>query len=158
MDLLSPSSATSIGEREVSAPLLRNGRIIFETLIPIPPINTEICGAGSDGTSWLMELDAITGKRQPATSAGAPWDITGDGIINANDLITVTLTGQRISVAPSGKQSSVGGVKTPGIVSNGKLEYKYTSGSKEGELELTIEGGSSTASTGTRHSWQQIIQ
>lgn len=158
LDLLNPSATTSVGERVVSAPLLRNGRIIFETLIPIPPSGTDICGAGSDGTSWLMELDAITGKRLPATAAGAPWDITGNGIIDANDLIPVRIDGHSDKVAPSGKQSTVGGVDTPGVVSNGKLEYKHTSGSKEGELEMTIEQGTGTTSTGSRQSWQQILQ
>ena len=158
MNLLDPSATTSIGERVVSAPLLRNGRIIFETLIPIPPSGTNVCGAGSDGTSWLMELDAVTGNRLPATAGGPPWDITGDGIIDANDVITVTINGQSVTVAPSGKQSTVGGVDTPGIVSNGKLEYKYTSGSKEADLETTIEQGGGTTSTGGRQSWRQILQ
>jgi type IV pilus assembly protein PilY1 len=103
-----------------------------------------------------MELDGVTGKRLPPSGGGAPWDITGDGIINASDLIIVSVG----TVAPSGKQSTVGGVDTPGIVSNGKLEYKYTSGTKEGALEMTIEqgAGTSAALTGTRQSWRQIMQ
>ena len=69
MDLLEPSATTSIGERVVSAPLLRNGRIIFVTLIPIPPAQcTDICGHGSGVTSWLMELDGVTGKRLATTA------------------------------------------------------------------------------------------
>lgn len=159
MNLLPPLATTSVGERVISAPLLRNGKIIFETLIPLPPsTSTDICGAASDGTSWLMELDAVTGKRLPATAAGAPWDINGDGIINTSDLISVTVNGETITVAPSGKQSTVGGVDTPGVVSAGKLEYKYTSGSKEGELEMTIEQGADSSSTGSRQSWRQIFQ
>lgn len=158
MNLLDPLATVSTGERVVSSPLLRNGRIIFETLIPIPPIGTAICGAGSDGTSWLMELDAITGKRLPATGEGAPWDINNSGSIDADDLITITVNGQSVTVAPSGKQSNVGGVDTPGVVSAGKLEYKYTSGSKEGELEVTVERGSGATSSGSRQSWRQILQ
>ena len=157
MNLLQPSATTSIGERVVSAPLLRNGRIIFETLIPIPPAGTEVCGVAASGTSWLMELDATTGQRLPATGSGAPWDITGDGVINTSDLITVTINGQSVAIAPSGKKSTVGGVDTPGIVSNGNLEYKYTSGSTEGSLEMTTEQGSaSSTSTGGRQSWRQL--
>lgn len=157
MNFLQPSATTSIGERAVSAPLLRNGRIIFETLIPIPPVGTDVCGAAAGGTSWLMELDATTGQRLPATASGAPWDITGDGIINTSDLITVTINGQSVAIAPSGKESTVGGVDTPGIVSNGNLEYKYTSGSTEADLEMTTEQGSASSTlTGGRQSWRQI--
>ncbi len=160
MDLLEPSATISNGERVVSAPLLRNGRIIFVTLIPIPPLSTvDICGTGSGVTSWLMELDGVTGKRLPATACGAPWDINGDGVINASDLITVTIDGQSVKIAPSGKQSTVGGGKTPGVISNGQLEYKYTSGTQEAELEVTTENsGGSSASTGIRKSWRQLFQ
>jgi type IV pilus assembly protein PilY1 len=161
MDLLEPSVTTSNGERVVSAPLLRNGRIIFVTLIPIPPLTTtDICGTGAGVTSWLMQVDGVTGKRLPGTGGGAPWDINGDGVINASDLITVAIGGQSVTVAPSGKQSTVGGIDTPGIVSNGKLEYKFTSGTKAGELEMTIEQGTGTGATltGSRQSWREILQ
>ena len=43
------------GERVVSLPILRNGRVIFPTLIPSP----NPCEFG--GSSWLMELDAVSG-------------------------------------------------------------------------------------------------
>jgi type IV pilus assembly protein PilY1 len=159
MNLLQPSAKTSIGERVVSTPLLRNGKIIFVTLIPIPPVGNDVCGAAAGSTSWLMELDGITGKRlaTTATGGGAPWDINGDGIINASDLITVTIDGKSVAIAPSGKQSKVGGVKTPGVISNGQLEYKYTSGTNEGELEWHIESKGGT-STGSRKSWRQLFQ
>jgi len=151
MDLLKPSATTSDGERSVSAPLLRNGHIIFNTLTPIPPSGTDICGAGSDGTSWLMELDALTGSRLSDTAGGTPLDISGDGKIDASDLVTIA--GAVTSV--SGKQSTVGSVGTPGVVSAGKLEYKYTSGSKAGQIEVTTEQGS-TSSSGSRQSWRQL--
>ena len=161
MDLLQPSATTSIGERVVSAPLLRNGQIIFVTLLPIPPVgnNADVCGVAAGTTSWLMEVDAVTGKRLATTvgGRGAPWDINGDGIIDSNDLITVNDQ----AIAPSGKQSTVGGVKTPGVISNGLLEYKYTSGTKEGELEMTTEkggGGGSISTLTGRQSWRQLFQ
>ena len=50
MDLVSPSGFQ--GERVIANPLLRNGRVIFTTLIP----DQDPCGFGGD--SWLMELDA----------------------------------------------------------------------------------------------------
>jgi hypothetical protein len=106
-----------------------------------------------------MELDAVTGKHFSTTVGGlaSTWDINGDGVINASDLITVN--GQ--AIAPSGKQSKVGGVKTPGVISNGLLEYKYTSGTKEGELEMTTEkggGGGSISTLTGRQSWRQLFQ
>jgi hypothetical protein len=102
-----------------------------------------------------MELDATTGKRMDAATTGAPWDINGDGKIDTNDLII--LSNSTDSIAPSGKQSTIGGVNTPGVISDGKLEYKYTSGSNKGETEVTRESGSTgTTSTGSRQSWRQI--
>ena len=152
MDFLKPSASISNGERMVSFPLLRGGRIIFNTLIPIPPDGTEICGAASEGTSWLMEMDALTGKRLEDSANGAPWDITGDGKIDAGDLVLYN----SINYSPSGKQSKVGVASTPAVVSNGALEYKYTSGSREAEVEVTTERSSSSSTTGSREGWRQI--
>jgi type IV pilus assembly protein PilY1 len=151
MDLVVDPATTSSGERVVSTPLLRNGRIIFTTLIPVPTDDPNDVCAGFDSTSWLMELDALDGS--PLDSSTPPWDINGDGIIDSNDLISVG----GATVAPSGKQSTVGGADTPGVVSAGALEYKYTSGSQAGELEVTTEsGGGSSTATGGRVSWRQL--
>jgi len=138
MQLLSPGKQ---GERLVSAPLLRSGRIIFATLIP----STEACDFG--GTSWLMELDSYTGSRLPTP----PWDVSGpnnvpDGVIDQYDYINYP------GVAPSGKKSTIGIIKTPGVVSAGTLEYKYTSGSS-GSLEVTTESAGGAAG---RQSWKQL--
>ncbi|PPK77939.1 PilC-like protein with beta-propeller domain [Methylobacter tundripaludum] len=141
----------SAGERAVSAPLIRNGHIIFTTLIPIPPAGTEVCGAGSEATSMLMELDALTGSRLPDTAGGAPWDITGDGMINADDLIELP---DGTHVAPSGIQLD-GGAGTPAVVSDGKREDKIFSISKNAGLQSIKEQGSSSSSGG-RESWRQL--
>ena len=140
-----PQPGTAEGERVISAPLLRGGRIIFTTLIP----SANPCDYG--GTGWLMEMDALTGARLPNT--GPPWDVYGeggtpDGLINAYDLVNIG----DASYAPSGKKSSIGIIKTPGVISAGEKEYKYTSGSS-GSLEVTTE--SAGAPTG-RQSWAQI--
>jgi type IV pilus assembly protein PilY1 len=146
MDLKKPPQpGTAEGERVVSAPLLRGGRVIFTTLIP----SANPCDYG--GTGWLMEMDALTGARLPNT--GAPWDVYGedgtpDGQINAHDLVNIGGS----AYAPSGKKSSIGIIKTPGVISAGEKEYKYTSGSS-GSLEGTTE--SAGAPTG-RQSWAQI--
>jgi type IV pilus assembly protein PilY1 len=145
MDFIQPASSnlpanSNLGERVVSAPILRDGRIIFTTLIPSP--STDPCTFG--GTGWLMELGSTSGQRL----GSALWDINGDGKINSNDLVTSGGS----SVAPSGKQSKVGIIETPGIISAGTQEYKYTSGST-GNLEVTLE--SAGVSTG-RKAWRQL--
>ena len=148
----------STGERVVSEPLLRKGRIIFVTTIPIPPVGTAICGSSASSTGWLMELDALTGKRlsTTATGLGAPWDINQDGMINSSDLITITINGVVTLVAPSGKKSTVGGVDTPGVITSGQLEYKYTSGTS-GQMEVTTESRGTISGSG-RKSWRQIFE
>nr|MBA3494941.1 hypothetical protein [Gammaproteobacteria bacterium] len=143
MDFIQPGSSnlpanSDLGERIVSAPILRDGRIIFTTLIP----STDPCTFG--GTGWLMELGSTSGQRL----GWAPWDINGDGKIDSNDLVTSGGS----SVAPSGKQSKVGIIKAPGIISAGTQEYKYTSGST-GSLEVTLE--SAGISSG-RKAWRQL--
>lgn len=146
MDLKKPPQpGTAEGERVISAPLLRGGRIIFTTLIP----SANPCDYG--GTGWLMEVDAITGARLPNT--GAPWDVYGeggtpDGQINSQDLVDIGGS----DYAPSGKKSSIGIIKTPGVISAGEKEYKYTSGSS-GSLEVTTESAGTPMG---RQSWAQI--
>ncbi len=146
MDLKKPPQPGSAeGERVISAPLLRGGRVIFTTLIP----SANPCDYG--GTGWLMEVDAITGARLPNT--GAPWDVYGeggtpDGQINSLDLVNIGGS----AYAPSGKKSSIGIIKTPGVISAGEKEYKYTSGSS-GSLEVTTESAGTPMG---RQSWTQI--
>ncbi|WP_404360019.1 pilus assembly protein [Methylotuvimicrobium sp. KM1] len=148
MDLAFPLNSPA-GERVVSQALLRAGRIIFVTLIP----DDSPCGYGGD--SWLMELEALTGNRLVLT----PFDISGDGYINLDDMVTLLDTnedgkidGDDEALSASGKKSKVGIIKSPGVVGAGEVEYKYTSGST-GELETTlesVEGGSG------RQSWRQL--
>jgi type IV pilus assembly protein PilY1 len=152
MDLVKPPSSTLEGERVVSFPLLRGGRLIFTTLIPSP----HPCEFG--GTGWIMELDAVTGSRLPS-AGGPPWDIYGssgapDGAINSQDLVRSTTSAGCTSAdcSPSGKKSNIGIIKTPGVISAGEKEYKYTSGSS-GALEVTTE---SAGGAGGRQSWRQL--
>ena len=76
-DLLTASSS-SLGEKQVSNPVLLGGscpRVIFTTLIP----SSDVCGYG--GSSWLMELDPTNG----GTVCQDVFDITGDGTANSSD-------------------------------------------------------------------------
>jgi type IV pilus assembly protein PilY1 len=143
MDFIQPASSnlpanSDLGERVVSAPILCDGRIIFTTVIP----STDPCAFG--GTGWLMELGSTSGQRL----GSAQWDINGNDKIDSNGLVTSGGS----SVAPSGKQSKVGIIKSPGIISAGTQEYKYTSGST-GNLEVTLEAAG--ISTG-RKAWRQL--
>jgi type IV pilus assembly protein PilY1 len=146
LDLVSPELGIQ-GERVVAAPLLRHGRVVFTTLIPID----DPCSTG--GTSWLMELDALSGARLTE----AVFDLNGDGRVDSADLITATTEeGEEVKIPASGRQSKVGIIKTPAVISGGGtgLEYKYFGGS-DGDIEVVTEAGGSKDIFG-RRSWRQL--
>ncbi len=136
MDLQFGNAVT--GERQVSNSVLRGNRIIFTTLIP----SEDICEFGGDG--WLMELTAKDGSRVNEPTL----DTNNDGVVDENDLVTYNSA----QVAVSGKKSDVGIIPTPGIVSKGDIEYKYTPGSS-GNLGVTRESAGAPES---RQSWRQL--
>lgn len=141
-------SSDYLGEKMVSTPLVRNGRVIFSTLVP----QTDACSYG--GTSWLMELDALTGSRLEIS----PFDLNDDNSINSGDYVQYDSDGDGYIdaddewVPVSGKKSTVGIIKTPGVVSTGGDELKYTSGSS-GDIEVTTESSGDKLG---RQSWIQI--
>lgn len=142
---LTPPSGTYEGERLVTKPLLRDGRIIFTTLIPAPA--NKPCEFG--GSGWLMELDAISGGRLEQSVL----DINDDGVFDDSDFVTVTnADGTTTKVPVSGLQSKIGIISTPGIIEAGQKEYKYTSGSS-GAIGVTSETNSSGHG---RRSWREI--
>jgi type IV pilus assembly protein PilY1 len=150
MDLESPVNGAE-GERVVTAPLLRAGRIIFSTLIPDP----DPCGWG--GSSWLMEIDALNGSRLDTT----PFDINNDGVFDVNDFVQIYDTDgdgdidvDDAELPVSGiRKPDLGIIKTPGVVTCADgAECKYTSGSS-GNLDMVLE--SSGSPTG-RQSWRQL--
>jgi type IV pilus assembly protein PilY1 len=81
------------GERSVSNPLLRDGSIIFVTAVP----DQDPCSYG--GSSWYMELNAVSGAR-PETPI---IDIDGDGDVDEDDYIPSISMG---NVASSGTSSN----------------------------------------------------
>ena len=141
------------GERNISNPILRAGRIIFVTVIP----DSNPCNAG--GSSWLMELNALDGSRLGVS----PFDLNGDGVFTLADYVTVTVnydvngdgivnSNDTIDIPVSGKGfSSL--VPTPGILSSVSTEYKYTPNST-GTLEVTTENPGPSAVG--RQSWGQL--
>lgn len=139
IDLLSPDAASNFGERQVSNPIVRNGRIIFTTLIP----SIDPCRDG--GTGWLMEVDLFTGARLQYSA----FDTNEDGSFDSADFVCIencevdaegNPDPDRVDLPASGKQSTVGIIPTPSIAAEagGQREYKYTSGSS-GEIEVTVE-------------------
>lgn len=140
------------GEKQVTNPILRHGRIVFSTLVP----NADACRFG--GTSWLMEMDAQTGSRLKET----PFDLNDDGGFTAADFVTVIIDGVEVSVPVSGKKSKVGITETPGVLkSGGQAEYKYSSGTGSSDatvnpnlIEVTRENGGKNGSG--RQSWRQL--
>lgn len=130
-------------ERVVSSAILRHGRIIFTTLIP----SSDPCESG--GSSWLMEMDALSGARLDYTVL----DLNEDGEFNSEEYVTVTLEDDtEVRVPVSGNESKVGIIRTPGVVSAGDREYKYTSGSSGG-VGRHVEKGDPDAG---RQSWRQL--
>lgn len=141
LDLVSPVHGPQ-GERVVSAPLARSGRIIFTTLIP----SDDPCEAG--GTSWLMELGSQTGGRLDYSV----FDLNVDDLFNTEDFVTITIDDEEMTVPVSGLQSSIGIIKTPAVISSGEVEYKFFGGSS-GEIDHVKEKGDDTAG---RQSWRQL--
>lgn len=139
MDLASPSAYAAAGERSVSLPLLRAGRVIFTTVIP----SADPCLAG--GTSWLMEVNAFTGGNLNYSVL----DINDDGEFNNADRVAC---GAGLLCHAGGKRSKEGIIKTPGIVSAGGTEYKYSGGSS-GNILVVKEKGSTKEG---RMSWRQL--
>jgi type IV pilus assembly protein PilY1 len=129
------------GERQVSTPLLRGGRLIFSTLTP----NTDPCGFG--GTSWLMELDAASGSRLSVS----PFDLNDDRQFNSGDFATLA-DGTRVPV--SGRQITQGIIKTPGVVEDpaSGIEHKYAS-TTAGTIDYTRENAGDASG---RQSWRQL--
>ena len=137
LDLVSPVNGAE-GERVVVQPLLRNGRMIFSTLIPA----VDPCGFG--GTGWLMEIDAISGAR----FSFSVFDLDGDGLFDGGDYVTlpdgttVPVSGQRFNEI----------ISQPVVIDAGEKEYKYISGSS-GNIKTVTEKGDFTKG---RQSWRQI--
>lgn len=134
------------GERQVSTPILRSGRLIFTTVIP----SGDACSAG--GQSWLMEIDALSGSRLTES----PFDLNRDRSFDIKDFAPLDPNDPDSPLVPvSGRRSNQGIIKTPGIVAdddNDRIEYKFASGTS-GSIEQFIE---STGKLRGRQSWREI--
>lgn len=140
LDLIPPSGSAQ-GERVVSLPLLRHGKVIHTTLIP----SSNPCSFGGEG--WLIEIDAHSGARPQEPV----FDLNGDGAFD--DKASVLIGGMPTSVPVSGVGSKVGVIKTPTILLDGQHERKLLSGSS-GAMQDVRERNSTRSG---RISWQEVI-
>ncbi len=155
MDLEPPTGGAK-GERVVTAALVRGKRLMFVTMTP----SADPCKAG--GVSWIMELDAVEGKRLTDASFDtnndgyvnvsdkrALVDTNGDGVVNSLD-IAVAMSGSRHLNTDGSDQ---GMFKSVTIVKceNG-TECRYTGDS---ETNKNKDVGSADDASG-RQSWRQI--
>ena len=140
---LAPPSGTATGERVLSSPLLRFGRVIFNTSIP----SSDPCVLG--GTGWLMELDAATG----GNLAYSALDMNNDGLFDSGDYVTYTdSSGNSVTSPVAGKASGSMSLNEPTVITAGGKEYKFNSDIKKGISIITEKSGSSNP----RSSWRQI--
>ncbi|NQV69904.1 MAG: pilus assembly protein [Pseudohongiella sp.] len=119
------------GERQVSNAVVRNGRVIFTTLLP----STLPCEFG--GQSYLMELDFRDGSALESPA----FDMNGDGLFDADD------------GDASGRGSSVGIMPSVSILSVGGKDIAFGSGASGGieAIQLSVD-----AVTYGRQSWRQL--
>ena len=142
LDLLSPNTPSALGERIVSSPILRFGRVILTSIVP----SAEPCEQG--GYSWITEIDALTSARL----AYSVFDYNNDNSFDAYDYANYGLSGTSNPVS-SKKLGSEGLMKSPTVISAGEVEYKVGSGTAGGIVVVKEKG-----TTGApRTSWRQIF-
>jgi type IV pilus assembly protein PilY1 len=139
------------GEKQVSESILRDQRIIFTTLIP----SGNVCEYG--GTGWLIELDPANGGRLTESV----FDLNNDGTFSQGDFVEVNFdvnddeeVNSNDKLPASGKMSEIGIIPKPTIISGQGVDFKYTSGSKEGKIEMTKNNPGPYAPG--RKSWRQL--
>ena len=137
----------TLGERQVTNPVLRGSRIIFTTVIP----SSDPCTNGGEG--WLMELDIANGGRLDVT----PFDTNGDLVFDSTDL--VSFGGGK--VATGGTRFKTGIPSAPVILNGGPGpnpaclggECKFIS-SSDGTVSSVNENPDNDGYV--RESWRQL--
>ncbi len=137
INLIPPNSTSGYGERSVSSPLLRDGRIIFNTIIP----DSNACRHG--GKSWLMEMDANNGGRFDYSV----FDLNRDRDFDTEDYIE--LNSVPTPVSGLGYEELT---ETPSVIRSTNSETKYMASSKNN----TITEAEKASSKLGRQSWRQL--
>lgn len=143
LNLLVNGSSSNYGERVISQPVLRNGNIIFTTILP----SGTLCDFGGD--SWLMELNALNG----GAPNSSPFDLNNDGKFSTADYLNIGSSSSANYVAPAGMRSPVGIIPTPAILLSGDKtkEVKVLSG-----LQGITTVNESTGTVTGRQNWRQL--
>ncbi len=125
------ANADNFGERQVSNAVVRDGRVIFTTLIP----SQQPCDFG--GSSFVMQVNYRDGG-----ALGFPaFDLNGDGVFD------------EVDTNASGRMSDVGIVPTLSILSDSDRDIAFGSGSS-GDVDV-MELNTGTTASG-RQSWRQL--
>ena len=135
---LAVSGQPDKGERVVYPAQVIGKLAAFTTLTP----SRDPCVPG--GSSWFMELDALTG----AAHAKSPFDLNQDGVFDEKDL----LPGGGVA---SGVQLGLGISKPPVLLTDTALRLKFFTGTSGETLMLGNEGPPRTGAQ--RVYWRQII-
>jgi type IV pilus assembly protein PilY1 len=148
-----PATLPGTGERVVFRPIISTGKLVFTTLVP----TAAACQFG--GTSFLMDLDPVTGSRLTVS----PFAVNGDTNFTSANNVTDPY-GNLVPV--SGQQSTIGIVPTPTVIqmspSAGQTpgkEVKVLSGSS-GQLISVLELGGAPSlpgASGRRILWRQLF-
>lgn len=136
----------TVGERVIVDPVVRDNLVFFNTWVP----DSDPCNAG--GSGYLVTVKTSNGG---PPSPAAAFDITGDGIIDEQDVITYQDedTGEWYSAPPSDERYEYGLPASSGFIDN----YQYTPGTRGGS---TIHKRSITdvvSHNKERIAWREII-
>jgi len=141
-----------VGERVITDPQRRSSRIVFVTNTP----STNPCSAG--GSSWIMELDATTGKRL----GSSPFDYNNDGVVDAADIIQAGIDINGDGVINSADLAAGSGIQEQG---GGKLSRPtILLDSNNNEVKISSTGTASATSflergdqyKVNRRAWQEL--
>ncbi len=125
------ANASNFGEQQVSNAIIRDGRVIFTTLVP-SSVECE-----SDGTSFLMEVDFRTG----GALAFPAFDLNNDGEYDGDD------------THASGRASDVGIMSTVSILADGAQDVAFGSGANGAIDVIQLSVGNESYG---RQSWRQL--
>lgn len=134
-------NTNNYGERVVVSPILRDGRVVFTTIIP----TNDVCLPGGDG--WIMEMDSQTGGRV----SYPVYDLNGDGKFNGDDYVDIGATTPEYA-SVSGLKLNVGLPTAPGLVSAAASDVVLVTGT---DANIERVGRNSSMSVG-RQSWRQV--
>jgi type IV pilus assembly protein PilY1 len=147
------------GERVIYDPILRNGRIIFTTNYYIVTMedadgDTDLCSAAqvtATGKGWLMELDALMGRRLSYT----PFDLNNDNVFTSGDYVNTGTVADPIWVPVSGRQFD-GNIASPSIAVQNGTEFKYNTQSTGAGISIQRTVENPGPGSFGRQSWQQL--